>query len=167
MNLIQKIFLSVFLFTVTCTLNLSATEPPFLQFKNDNWVNTQLNKLTLKEKIAQLMMVAVYPKQNEASKAKIIDQIKTYKPGGILIMQGTPVKTAQWINQFQKASATPLLVAIDGEWGLKMRIDSTMIYPFSQAIGAVQDTTFVYKMGRDFGKQLKQMGIHINFAPDA
>lgn len=167
MNLIQKIFLSVFLFSVICSLNLSATEPPFLQFKNDNWVNTQLNKLTLKEKIAQLMMVAVYPKQNEASKARIIDQIKTYKPGGILVMQGTPVKTAQWINQFQAASATPLLVAIDAEWGLKMRIDSTMIYPYSQAIGAVRDTTFVYKMGRDFGTQLKQMGIHINFAPDA
>ena len=167
MNLFQKIFISVFILTVTCTLNSFATEPPFMQFKNDNWVNTQLDKLTLEEKIAQLMMVTVYPKQDEASKARILSQIKNYKPGGILVMQGSPVKTTTWINQFQESSATPLLVAIDGEWGLKMRIDSTMIYPYAQAIGAVQDTIFIYKMGRDFGAQLKQMGIHMNFAPVA
>ena len=153
--------------TVTCVFNLSAIEPPFTQFKNDSWVNLQLNQLTLEEKIAQLMMVTVYPNQNDGSKANILQQIKEHKPGGILVMQGTPVKTSKWINEFQAASATPLLVAIDGEWGLKMRIDSTIIYPYAQAIGAVQDTTFIYNMGRDFGFQFRQMGIHMNFAPVA
>lgn len=164
MKLYQIIFLCFFLLM---TFNSKATDPPFIKLKTDKWVNAQLEKLTLEEKIAQLMMITAYPKQNEASKTKIINLIKTYKPGGVLIMQGSPAKTTSWINKFQEASSTPLLIAVDGEWGLKMRIDSTMFYPYAQAIGAVQDTTYIYQMGRDFGTQLKQMGINMNFAPVA
>lgn len=167
MKILLKIFPAlIFILTISIS-STNAIEPPFVKFKNDCWVTGQLHKMTLEEKIAQLMIITAYPKQNEASKEKISGLIRTYKPGGVIVMQGTPVKTALWINQFQKVSATPLLIAIDGEWGLKMRIDSTMTYPYAQAIGAVQDTTFIYQMGRDFGTQLKQMGINMNFAPVA
>ena len=167
MNSIQKVSLFIFLLTVFNSFISSATEPPFFKYKTDEWVNTQLKNLTLEEKIAQLMVITVYPKQNEASKEKILNQIKTYKPGGIIVMHGTPAKSASWINQFQASSVIPLIVAIDGEWGLNMRIDSTIIYPYAQAIGAIQDTTYIYQMGRDFGNQLKLMGIQMNFAPVA
>ncbi|NQU55052.1 MAG: serine hydrolase [Bacteroidetes bacterium] len=167
MKVIPKIILIIFFILVANISTLNATEPPFAAFKNDSWVTGQLQKMTLEEKIAQLMMITAYPKQNEESKTIIVDLIKTYKPGGVLVMQGTPAKTTSWINQFQEVSATPLLVAIDGEWGLKMRTDSTMTYPYAQAIGAVQDSTYIYQMGRDFGNQLKQMGINMNFAPVA
>lgn len=162
----QKIFLILF-FLLALGPGLWATEPPFLQYKNDEWVNSLLEKMTLDEKIAQLMMITVYPNQNNASKAAALKEIKALKPGGILVMHGTPVKTAGWINEFQAASETPLLVAIDGEWGPAMRIDSTIVYPYAQTLGAVQDTTFIYQMGRDFGYQLKMMGINMNFAPVA
>ncbi|MCY1721343.1 serine hydrolase [Prolixibacteraceae bacterium Z1-6] len=158
------IIICAFLFN---TFELHATEPPFSKYKNDDWVNQQLEQLTLEEKIAQLMMITVYPKQNDASKDAILKKIESYKPGGILIMQGTPCKTATWINQFQEASETPLLVAVDGEWGPAMRIDSTIIYPYAQTLGAIQDTTFIYQMGRDYAYQLKLLGIHMNFAPVA
>ena len=124
-----------------------------------------MERLSLDEKIAQLMMITVYPTQNDASKAAAIQKIKALKPGGILVMQGTPVKTATWVNEFQKASELPLLVAIDGEWGPAMRIDSIVEYPYAQAIGAVQDTTLIYQMGKEFGEQMKMLGIHMNFAP--
>lgn len=143
------------------------TDPPFLILTKDHWVKEQMEKMTLDEKIAQLMMVTVYPRQSENSKNSMIEVIKTFKPGGILIMQGSPVKTTRWINEFQDNSAVPLFVAIDGEWGISMRIDSTVVYPYAQAIGAIQDSTFIYQMGRDFGQQMKQMGIHMNFAPVA
>ena len=142
-------------------------EPPFLLLLNDQWVNMQMEGMSLDEKIAQLMMVAVFPRQNEASKNSVIEEIEKYKPGGILVMQGTPVKTARWINEFQEKSVVPLLVAIDGEWGLSMRIDSTMRYPYAQTIGAIQDSTYICQMGRDIALQMKQMGIHVNFAPVA
>ncbi|MBT6004168.1 MAG: hypothetical protein HOG79_00500, partial [Prolixibacteraceae bacterium] len=165
MNLFHKIFLSIIFVLVAKVSNTIAAEPPFLKFMNDSWVNSQLENMSLEDKIAQLMMITVYPKQNEDSKKNIIEQIETWKPGGIIVMQGSPVKTTSWINEFQEKSKTPLLVAIDAEWGLTMRIDSTIRYPNAQAVGAVQDSTFIYQMGRDFGNQLKQMGIHINFAP--
>ena len=112
-------------------------------------------------------MITVYPKQNEASKNAILKKIESYKPGGILVMQGTPEKTTSWINEFQKQTETPLLVAIDGEWGPAMRIDSTIIYPYAQSLGAIQDSTYIYQMGRDYAYQLKMLGININFAPVA
>lgn len=144
-----------------------AEEPPFIPFKNDVWVEEKLQSLSLDDKIAQLMIVTVYPKQNEASKDFMLDIVKNVKPGGILVMQGTPVKTVRWINEFQSVSKVPLLVAIDGEWGPAMRIDSTIQYPYNQALGAVKDTQLIYQMGKEFGEQLKMLGVNMNFAPDA
>jgi len=167
MNLRGRFITVVLLFAVFRISLATGTEPPFVKFKTDKWVTCQLEKMTLDEKIAQLMTIAVFPEQGIESKNKVLDQIKLYKPGGILVMQGTPVETAKWINDFQQNSKIPLLVAIDGEWGLSMRIDSVMKFPYAQTIGAVQDSIFIYQMGRDFATQLKLMGIHMNFAPVA
>lgn len=167
MKLNIKILLVFSTFLIYFSSKIYAGEPPFLKFRSDPWVIEQLEKLTLEEKIAQLMMVTAYPKQDENSKARIEELIRTYKPGGVLVMQGSPVKTASWINDFQKQSTLPLLIAIDGEWGPAMRIDSVMSFPYAQAVGAVKDSTFIYQMGHDIGSQLKLMGIHMNFAPDA
>jgi beta-N-acetylhexosaminidase len=162
-----RYFIIILLFIVFNISEAAATEPPFVRFKTDKWVTEQLEKMTLDEKIAQLMTIAVYPDLGTESKNKTLEQIQLYKPGGILVMQGKPVETAKWINDFQQISKIPLLVSIDGEWGLAMRIDSIMKFPYAQAIGAVQDSTYIYQMGRDFGTQLKLMGIHMNFAPVA
>jgi beta-N-acetylhexosaminidase len=142
-------------------------DPPFLILSEDHWVKEKMDSMTLDEKIAQLMMITVYPRQTDADKERTIRLIRNYKPGGILVMQGSPVKTATWINQFQENSTIPLLVAIDGEWGLSMRIDSTVQYPYAQALGAVQDSIFLLQMGRDLAQQMKLAGIHMNFAPVA
>ncbi len=167
MNLRGRFFIIVLIFAFLKNSCAYAADPPFLQYKTDKWVTEQLGKMTLDEKIAQLMTIAVYPDLGTASKNKTLEQIQLYKPGGILVMQGKPVETAKWINDFQGKSKIPLLVAIDGEWGLSMRIDSVMKFPYAQAIGAVKDSTLIYQMGRDFGTQLKLMGIHVNFAPVA
>jgi len=101
-------------------------EPQFLLLTKDLWVEEKLAQLTLDEKIAQLMMVTVYPRQSEAAKNSMVNLIRRFKPGGILVMQGSPVKTTRWINEFQQTSDIPMLVAIDGEWGLSMRMSSTI-----------------------------------------
>jgi beta-glucosidase-like glycosyl hydrolase/CubicO group peptidase (beta-lactamase class C family) len=157
----------VLLFATFNVLGTAATEPPFYRFKTDKWVTEKLAGMSLDEKIAQLMTIAVYPEQGAAGMNKALEQIKLYKPGGILVMQGKPFETAKWINNFQEKSKIPLLVAIDGEWGISMRIDSVMKFPYAQAIGAVQDSIMIYQMGRDYATQMKLMGIHVNFAPVA
>lgn len=143
------------------------SNPPYFEYKTDEWVVKELDKLTLDEKIAQLMTVAVYPQLGITSKNRSLEIIKTYKPGGILVMKGNPKEAADRINDFQEVSKIPLLVSVDGEWGLPMRIDSTVRYPYAQALGAVSDTVLVYEMGRDVALQMKMMGIHMNFAPVA
>jgi len=167
MNPTPKIIFLFALFIAVIAPNCFAQAPPFTALKDDEWVQQQLEKMSIDERIAQLMMITVYPEQNEASKAIYKKRIETWKPGGILVMQGAPSKTASWINQFQDVSETPLLVAIDGEWGPAMRIDSTIVYPYAQSLGAVQDSSLLYQMGADIACQLKQMGIHMNFAPVA
>jgi len=146
---------------------LYSGEPPFLLLMKDQWVNKNMDQMTLEEKIAQLMIVAFYPGQGEDAKNKMVSLIKEYRPGGILIMQGVPVRTAEYINELQKITTIPLLVAIDGEWGLSMRIDSLMSYPYAQALGAIQDSTIICQMGRDIANMMEDMGIHMNLAPVA
>lgn len=165
--LLLFLILFVSLSTLYAEENQQEGQPPFLLLAEDFWVKEILDSLTLEEKIAQLMMVTVYPRQGEADKTDLINTVRNYKPGGILVMQGSPVKTARWINDLQENSEVPLLVAIDGEWGLSMRIDSTMRYPYAQAIGAVTDSTYITQMGRDLAMQMKMMGIQMNFAPVA
>lgn len=167
----KNTILTLAILFISCINTVCDSQPPqpplFLNFLYDPWVDAQIGRMSTEEQIAQLMMLDVYPVQDEDSRLKVEEQIRNLTPGGILVMQGAPVKTARWINSFQEQANTPLLVAIDGEWGPAMRIDSTVEYPYAQAVGAVQDTATVYRMGTDFGQQLKMMGIHINFAPVA
>lgn len=167
MNLRRRIIYIVLLFSVISCSLATGTEPQFVKYKTDTWVTSQLKKLTLEEKIAQLFTISVYPNHGIESKNQIIEQIKIYKPGSILVMQGNPAETATWINEFQQSSKIPLLVATDAEWGLSMRIDSVMKFSYAQAVGAVQDSTLIYQLGCNIANQLKLMGIHMNFAPVA
>jgi beta-N-acetylhexosaminidase len=142
-------------------------EPAFLNYISDSWVKATFEKMTLREKIGQLLMVEVYPDKDSLYKREFEDLLRTYKPGGILIMKGTPVITADWINDFQQISGIPLLTALDGESGPGFRMDSVINFPNAQTLGAVQNEPLIRKMGQSIGKQLKSMGIVMNFAPVA
>ncbi len=143
------------------------TAPPFLKYLNDEWVNKTLDSLTLDRKIAQLLTICVSSESDETGIQKMLQQVTDYQPGCILVMNGTPVKTAELINSVQKQSKIPVLVAIDAEWGLKMRIDSTLKYPYNQALGAVQNINLLYEMGKELGNQLRDLGIRVCFGPVA
>lgn len=146
---------------------VSGQGPAFTAYLNDPWVNGIMEKMTLQEKISQLVMIEVYPDQSELHRGNIEKLLKQYKPGGILMMRGTPSKTARWINHFQLSSEIPLLVAMDAENGPAFRLDSILPFPNAQATGAVRNDSLVYSMGRAVGRQLRELGINMNFAPVA
>lgn len=131
------------------------------------WVDSVLKTLNLEEKIAQLMMVAAYSNRDEQHFIEVSELIQKYKIGGLIFFQGGPVRQVNLTNRYQKLSKIPLLIAIDGEWGLAMRLDSTISYPKQMSLGAIQNNALIYQMGYDIGMQCKRMGIHINFAPVA
>lgn len=130
------------------------------------WVNATYQNLSLEERIGQLFMVIVASDQNKQQTDKITEVINTHKIGGIVFSNGGPVRQAKLTNDYQSTSKIPLLIALDAEWGLAMRLDSTYAFPWNMTLGAVQDKAIIEKIGRQIGKHAKRLGVHINFAPD-
>ena len=143
-----------------------AIEPPYLKDTSNTWVDSVLNSMTLEEKIGQLFMVAAYSNKDESSYKTVDKYIKEYKVGGLIFFQGTPQKQAELTYRYQAVSKLPLWIGFDGEWGLGMRLDSTISYPRQLTLGAIDNTDLIYEMGKEFARQMKRIGIHINFAPD-
>jgi len=140
--------------------------PPFLQYEHCQWVDSVIQHLTVEQKIAQLIMMPLYPKRDSNELKKAIAWVKQQYIGGIISFQGGPVKTAQWLKRLQYESDLPLLTAIDGEWGLAMRLDSTVSFPKQMMLGAIRNDSLIFKMGKEIGKECRAIGINIDFAPD-
>ena len=98
-------------------------------------------------------------------KKKIKELIEQNHIGGVMFLQGSPYRQARITNDLQKASKIPLLIAIDAEWGIDMRLDSSLRFPWQMTLGAIQDEKLVYKMGEEIARQCKLIGVNINFAP--
>jgi beta-glucosidase-like glycosyl hydrolase/CubicO group peptidase (beta-lactamase class C family) len=91
--------------------------------------------------------------------------IKDHGIGGMIFFKGGPKRQANLTNEYQTASKVPLMLSIDGEWGLAMRLDSTTRFPRQMLLGAIQDNELIYQMGKEIGEQCKRIGLHVNFAP--
>jgi beta-N-acetylhexosaminidase len=144
-------------------------QTPILTYEQDfnkiYWTDSVLSTLTLEEKIAQLMMVRAYSNKDESHYAYIEKLVIDYNIGGLCFFQGGPVRQANLTNRYQHKAKTPMLIALDAEWGLGMRLDSTFSFPFQMTLGALENDTLVYRMGEEIARQLKAIGVHVNFAP--
>lgn len=147
--------------------SLSVESPEFRRKKSKykSWADSVFKQLTPDEKIAQLFMVAAYSNRDKKHVDQITELIEKYKIGGLIFFQGGPVRQARQTNYYQRISKTPLLISIDGEWGLAMRLDSTVQYPRQMALGAIQKDTLIYQMGAQIAEECKRLGIHVNLAP--
>ncbi|MEM9000695.1 MAG: glycoside hydrolase family 3 N-terminal domain-containing protein [Bacteroidota bacterium] len=129
------------------------------------WVDKQYNAMSLEEKIGQLFMLAIASNQNEPATTKIKEAIREHHIGGVIFSRGGPIRQAKLTNAYQAASKVPLLIGMDAEWGLAMRLDSTYAFPWNMTLGAITDSTIVEKIGYQMGKHAERLGVHINFAP--
>ena len=110
------------------------------------WADSILASLSVEERIAQLFMVAAYSNKNELHMNKITRLVKEYKIGGVMFLKGGPVRQAMFTNHLQQNSQTPLMIAIDAEWGVAMRLDSAMRFPWQMTLGAIEDTTLICEL---------------------
>lgn len=131
----------------------------------NRWVDSVYNTLSEDERIGQLFMIAAYSNQGASHKAEIEEAINKYHIGGLIFMQGGPVRQAHLLNHYQAISKVPLLISMDAEWGLAMRLDSTVHYPKQMTLGAIQDNRYIYKMGEEIAKECQRVGMQVNFAP--
>ena len=133
--------------------------------QSERWADSVLATLSLDEKIGQLFMVSAHPERNEKHYEEIYELVSKYKVGGVIFFKSGPLRLVNMSNKLQSLAEVPLLMSIDGEWGLSMRVDSTMRFPLQMQLGAIQDDELIYLMGKAIGRQMRRMGIQINFAP--
>ena len=158
---------SVFIFFIFFIHNLYSQDnlkPIFLE-NNSTWADSVLETLSLEERIAQLFMVTAYSNKTEKHKKEITRLIKKYKIGGLMFLQGGPQRQAKLTNYYQSISKLPLMIAIDAEWGVAMRLDSALRFPWQMTLGASLDTNLIYEMGAEIARQCELIGVNINFAP--
>ncbi|PCE62589.1 glycoside hydrolase family 3 N-terminal domain-containing protein [Sediminicola luteus] len=130
-----------------------------------SWVNTTYDAMDMDQRIGQLFMMSVSSNHGEAAKAKVEKWINEFHIGGLIFSKGGPERQARMTNDFQKASRLPLLIGMDAEWGLAMRLDSTFAYPWNMTLGAIRDNKLIEEVGKRVGVHCKRLGVHINFAP--
>ncbi|MEO6315429.1 MAG: glycoside hydrolase family 3 N-terminal domain-containing protein [Chitinophagaceae bacterium] len=134
------------------------------------WVDSIFKTLSKEQKIAQLMIVRL--STGNATKTQVVfhdkevaEAIQKYNVGGICLFQGGPVTQANFVNYFQSIAKTPLMICIDGENGVGMRMDSVEFLPRQMMLGAMSDPALVYEYGKVVGAQCKRAGIQVNYAP--
>jgi beta-glucosidase-like glycosyl hydrolase/CubicO group peptidase (beta-lactamase class C family) len=138
----------------------SAMEGP-----DSTWVDSVFNSLTPDQRIAQLFIIRAFSDRDSAYTDSLTHLIRKWNPGGICFFKGGPFRQASLTNIFQQNSQTPLLISIDAEYGLGMRLDSLPSFPRAMTLGALPDDSLIREMGALVAKDCRRMGIHMDFAP--
>lgn len=129
------------------------------------WVDSVFHALTFEERLGQLFMVAAYSNKDQRHVDEISALIQKENLGGLIFFQGGPNRQARLTNLYQAQSKIPLIIAMDAEWGIGMRLDSTLNFPKAMTLGAIQDPNLVKEMGAEIARQFRVLGMHVNFAP--
>jgi beta-glucosidase-like glycosyl hydrolase/CubicO group peptidase (beta-lactamase class C family) len=152
----------------TATAQLTNNNPLIAadSIAQSRWVDSVYQSLDTKEKIGQLFMVDLFSNKGKAHEDRVRELVEKHKIGGIIFSKGGPSRQAALTNELQKKSKTPMLIAMDAEWGLSMRLDSTYAFPWNMTLGATAKNNHSYEVGKRIGEHCKRLGVHINFAPD-
>ena len=154
----MKRYLSFLLFFVLCLNALAQTD-------EDRWVDSVYNSLSPQQRVGQLINVrANLPYKPYFT--EIQELIEKYNIGGVTFFRTDATPLLKQVNAWQSMAQTPLMIAIDGEWGLGMRINDGISYPFQMTLGAIQNQELISDMGAQIAEQCRRIGINIDFAPD-
>lgn len=129
------------------------------------WADSVINTLDLRQQVAQLVFPRLDIKNDEAGRRQLASLVKNQGIGGFLLGKGTLADYKGLIDYAQSLTHEPLMVTLDGEWGLAMRVTDAPRFPHNMALGAVTDTKLIEEYGREVARECRAMGIHVNFAP--
>ncbi|HET9824410.1 MAG TPA: glycoside hydrolase family 3 N-terminal domain-containing protein, partial [Chitinophagaceae bacterium] len=155
----KKILCSFFL----CTIAAASFGQYQSNLSQNAWVDSVFGSLSNDDKISQLILIRAF--SNDTGVTRTADLIRNYHVGSLCFFQGGPLRQANATNYYQSIAKTPLLVTTDAEWGLGMRLDSVNKFPYQLTLGALNDSSLVYEMGKAVGAQCRRIGVQVNFAP--
>ena len=154
----MRFFILYFVFT-----SFIFSQERISELERNKWVDSLYNSLSLEEKIGQLFVNWVSPEQSNFN--QIEELVVNQKIGGLIFSIGNPYTHIDWVNKYQSKAKTPLLIAMDAEWGPAMRLDDVFAYPWNMTLGAIQDNMIVEDISKRIAQQNKLLGIHYNFSP--
>jgi beta-glucosidase-like glycosyl hydrolase len=129
------------------------------------WVDSVYNSLTIDQKIGQLFTIWVATKEGPEKMDEVVEIINKNHLGGLIFSLGNIKDQAIATNKFQEISKVPLLIGMDAEWGIGMRLDDAFSFPFNMTLGAIENNNLIHKVGERIGIHAKRLGVHINFSP--
>ena len=135
------------------------------KIEQEVWVDSIYNSLSIDQKIGQLFTIWVATKQGPEKMDEVSSIIKKNHLGGLIFSLGNINDQAKYTNEFQSISKVPLLIGMDAEWGIGMRLDDAFSFPYNMTLGALNDNSLIYRVGKRIGVHAKRIGVHINFAP--
>lgn len=131
------------------------------------WVEQTLSRMKLKDKVGQLFVYTLAPRADKDTEKLVGKLTRKFKVGAFLYSEGTVEDQANLTNYAQRQSKIPLMITFDGEWGLAMRLENTPVFPRNAALGCISDNTLIEAYGEEVARELREIGAHVNFAPDA
>lgn len=133
----------------------------------EQWADSIMAKMSLEEKVGQLMMIRVPLNMSKKGESKFVELIKDNHVGGVCFFAGSSDAQLRQTKHFQSITKVPLFVAIDAENGLGMRLKDRYAFPKQMLMGAMphEYDNLIEQMGAEIGRQCRQLGVHINFAP--
>ena len=154
------------------SLPLPMEEPSLVYSLRNNeecrqWVDSVMQRMSLKERIGQLFIYTIAPQLNKPNTDLLRKVVQEYKVGGLLFSGGLLENQVKLTNQAQEMAGVPLLITFDGEWGLAMRLRGTPSFPRNRVLGCIRDNGLLYEYGREVARQCREIGVQVNFAPVA
>lgn len=161
-RVIAYVFLTIILPIASKAQHVSPLYKDSIQMK---WVNEKYNSMSLEEKVGQLFIVAAYTNRDVVHENDIQKLIEEEHIGGLIFMQDQAAHQIELTNKFQSISKIPLLIGMDAEWGLAMRLKGVERFPWNMTLGALRNNKLVYQVGKQIGIQANRMGVQFNFSP--
>ena len=132
------------------------------------WANEQLRKMSLEEKIGQLISVGVnatFLNQDSDAYRALKHHIEDNKVGGIILFRGPVYESVILVNRMQQLAHYPLLISADLEAGAGMRFDDTVNFPWNMAVGATGNPEYARRQGEITAREARALGVQQIFAP--
>ncbi len=136
--------------------------------KPSDMVRKKLESMSLREKIAQMIIASAIPEnftEGSSDFKKFKKLCEETKVGGFIFFKGSSTDYVKLSNKLQSFSDIPLLISSDFERGTKMRVNDGALFPTNMAIGAADNKELCYKMGIEVARETRLLGIHQNYAP--
>src|SRR5215813_13763189 len=132
------------------------------------WANDQLHKMSLEEKIGQLISVGVnatFLNQDSDAYRALKHQIEDNKVGGVILFRGPVYESVILVNRMQQLARYPLLISADLEAGAGMRFDDTVNFPWNMAVAATGNPDYARRQGEITAREARALGVQHVFAP--